>query len=572
MQEKTYVWSGYMWKKRQDPLVWPLWMRFVPILLVAVIGMLAVQRISIGAVVSTATVVANQDSQQFEDLSLITSVQTSIDAAYISLLQATSAKPMDTVAMSTFAQTATGIDQAIQTLTATEAHIVLPDWDAMKRDASVLISDAIRKPSNVSQDLANLQNDAQSVSNDLTMLTGVDTNHTLGIDRAEQSAIEKIHAISMEMLGVMTCVAVGIFSIVAWQTRRRIRRLTQGLHRAAVGDLSIRFESIRDRTEIGFITREVQLLVDSLSRIVKLVLAAVGDTVIQANLLLERVETARLAGSEIDRVVQSLNIAIGDSYFELERGRDELSAASSAVSCLSQAVEEVSDRAAEVTSSSHVGLQHLATIQTIMLELGQSTSVSQQVYMSTQQQFERLVSKVQMISQIAETTELLALNASIEAARSGQSSFTVIAVEVRKLAMQTSDVSQLILEAIRELGVSMHETGLSVRAAQRLTSEAVAHIEQTKGTFESIVVGMSELERSSANTAVTVRESVTCMERIIGMLRNAINTIQAISTYSAEVAVSLHAQLSDFETLNRTSETVSETARHLETSVARFTV
>ncbi len=138
----------------------------------------------------------------------------------------------------------------------------------------------------------------------------------------------------------------------------------------------------------------------------------------------------------------------------------------------------------------------------------------------------RIESVVTLIATIAHQTKLLALNASIEAARAGDSGrgFAIVAQEVRSLAGQASTATDSITETIREAQEASNVVSDTNRAIRAIVAELLDQVQALSATMESQVSTVVSILASIDETAVSSREIASLIELIstrIGKLASA---------------------------------------------------
>lgn len=234
--------------------------------------------------------------------------------------------------------------------------------------------------------------------------------------------------------------------------------------------------------------------------------------------------------SELNQTMQELSHSAGELASitrETTAGMDdqqkEASQLGCAVEALSEAAERVSGSAvnaesAAVTVRGNAGdgnqlvAQVAATINDLSGEVGNAVNVVRQLAEDT-----RNIGHVsQLISDIADQTNLLALNAAIEAARAGEQGrgFAVVADEVRSLASRTQESTQEITAIIERL-VSVSEQAVQVMdASQQRAEKSVEDTDLANKALDQIAAGVENIRSMNSMIAKAAEDQNTVVERI----------------------------------------------------------
>ncbi|MFD0050108.1 methyl-accepting chemotaxis protein [Actinomycetes bacterium NPDC127524] len=181
---------------------------------------------------------------------------------------------------------------------------------------------------------------------------------------------------------------------------------------------------------------------------------------------------------------------------------------------------------------------------------------------------------VRIISDIANQTNLLALNAAIEAARAGEhgKGFAVVADEVRKLAEQSASSATQITELIRDIqqdsasSISVMEEGEeNVEAGLKLTNEAGEVFKRILDSAEEVAMQIHEVSAASEQISASSEEVAASVNEMKA-------TAQSTSEFSGRVSDATYEQLSSMEEIKATSNSLGKTAEELQELVGKFKI
>jgi methyl-accepting chemotaxis protein len=340
---------------------------------------------------------------------------------------------------------------------------------------------------------------------------------------AEVQTLSQLNS-ARSLIATLGVIGTLIALIIIWNLVQGIRRpiaaIQQGLQRISQGDLSTRLPE-HGGTELVAIVQGVNALAQSLSEILTEVSSGSG-------LLKSSSAQAHDINAQIkERVGQQLSEtqAVAAAVTEMEAAIAQVAAHAD------EASSEVHNANKEAMGNKELMDANVRAIQDLDSQLQKAGEVMQQLKSSSED-----IEKIMVVIQsIAEQTNLLALNAAIEAARAGEQGrgFAVVADEVRSLAQRTQEATSEISGMIEILQKNSGDASQMMQASQADALTSVDKAKEAGEAIERMLLNLNSIDEKSMSIA-SASEQQTAVAKEVA--QNVIRISDLSAGFNADVA------------------------------------
>ena len=355
------------------------------------------------------------------------------------------------------------------------------------------------------------------------------------------------HAKNMLLIATLLALAFGL--LAAWAiTRQIIIPLNQTLkvaERVAAGDLTHNLVSLR-RDELGQLQRSMQSMTQGLRELI----GGISEGVTQI----------ASAAEELSAVTEQTSAGVNNQKIETDQVATAMNEMTATVQEVARNAEEASEAAVAADQQAREGDkvvgEAIAQIERLAVEVGNSTTAMGEL----KRESDKIGSVLDVIKSVAQQTNLLALNAAIEAARAGEAGrgFAVVADEVRSLAQRTQKSTEEIEELIVGLQNGTQQVATIMDNSRSLTDSSVELTRRAGGSLESITRTVSAIQAMNQQIAAAAEQQSAVAEEINRSVLNVRDVSDQTSAASEETAAS--------------SVELARLGTHLQTLVGRFKV
>ena len=366
----------------------------------------------------------------------------------------------------------------------------------------------------------------------------------------------------------------GVF--VMWFTRKQIsiplKEMVSVSETIATGDLSVDDLKYVSKDEIGKLSSATNQMKNNLQSLLKRIhensehLSAAAEE-LSASTEEVTASTNEMANRANDTLESSASAA--QSANESSRAMDETA---TGVQRIAESTQSLHDNSNETYQAALAGGKIIQQASEQMNTINHSSEMMNDLVQKLSKQTIEIENITNVITNITEQTNLLALNAAIEAARAGEhgKGFAVVADEVRKLAEESRQSANQIVNLIKE--IKLDTSNVEKAAEDSLTSvtEGVKIIGEAGQAFEEIVTAVEQMNIQIEEISATSEEISASAEQVSASAMEIANGAANASSNVESIAAAIEEQTASMEQVSGVAIELSQNAQDLQEEINKF--
>lgn len=382
----------------------------------------------------------------------------------------------------------------------------------------------------------------------------------LTADESEALAgITTVTGVAVGIIAIVVIIAIIISFIMGRRLMRPLVKVSTIIEDVANGNIEADFSVVKESNdEIGLIIEKMKELTQSLGSIVGKIRNSSDTMSANSNELNDTSSQTLAANNEISKAVEDVAEGSTGMAASISKINENLLEMSNETRDINASVDEIKNQTVAVQDSSKIMNDKIKSMQDSSHKMDEGISAISKRIETVNTTVDKVSNIVSVIEEISSETNLLSLNASIEAARAGDAGkgFAVVAQEIRVLSDNTNTELENIKQIISSL---VEECRYCVQASGTIVEDNAKQKEEIKAVLDEFG-SLDEQIQKTAEKADEIEELVTAMIELNDDITKSSNSLTDVSAANAAATEEMNANI---EELNAMMHGVSEMAGHM---------
>ncbi|MBP1906715.1 methyl-accepting chemotaxis protein [Paenibacillus turicensis] len=394
---------------------------------------------------------------------------------------------------------------------------------------------------------------------------------------ASNSALELAQQAFIAII-TLTIAAVVIALVIAFlisiMISKPVKKISEAANQIANGDLTGEAITLRNRDELNDLAISFNIMTTNLRSMIEAVGTTSEQVAASSEELQASAEQNTKASEQISEIVEELATGTSgqvDIVSRSSQAMNEMATGSGQIAELAQSVSESAIDAANQSAEGNVIIQE--AVEQMGSVQASITSLSK-LMMGLGERSAEIGTITEVINGIARQTNLLALNAAIEAARAGEHGrgFAVVADEVRKLAEESSTSAQKITDLVHLMQQDTSQAVAAVKENSVETENGMEVVTKAGHAFEQILNAVNKVAGEIQEVSAGAEQMAASSDEVVKYMEQISSIAMGASEGAHNVSAATEEQLASMEEIAASSSSLSQMAEQLQEHVNKFKV
>lgn len=385
-----------------------------------------------------------------------------------------------------------------------------------------------------------------------------------------KSVVLTVNIISIS--AVILAVMIGI--VISRIISKPVEMMSQVASKIAEGDLTVERIKVKNRDEIGKLANAFNQMAENLRHLIQNVGSSSEVVASTSEELTASAEQTTSATNQIAASIQNVVSSAEAQGKKLEESARAMQEMSVGIQQVAESSSTVSEAAVTTMEEARKGNESLQRVIHQMNLIHDSVDHTANVVRRLEERSKEIDNITRVITEISNQTNLLALNAAIEAARAGEHGrgFAVVADEVRKLAEQCKESADQIATLIKVIKEDTNQAVEVMEKGTKETADGLVIVDEAKKGFERILLSIEKVAEETQEASAVAQQMSATVEEINASTEHIAALANETTGYTQTVAAASEEQLASMEEITASATALSQMAEELNLLIRKFKI
>jgi len=409
---------------------------------------------------------------------------------------------------------------------------------------------------------------------DIYKLLEINDTHAIELLEANKQSYNQTILILMLIIISSAILAITIGLFISRKITVPVRKIAYNVNQVANGDLTVADIEVKNKDEVGQLTRDFNKMTNNLNRILEQVEFSAQQVAYSSEQLTASSEQNSKATEQISIAIQEVAIGSDRQLSSANNSTNSVVEFSTSMDKIAVNIQAVTESSINASKTAVDGNQVVKQAVEQMKIINTQTDAVANVINNLNGKSSQIGKIVEIITDIAGQTNLLALNAAIEAARAGDQGrgFAVVADEVRKLAEESTIAAKQINGLISEIQVETKKAVAVMNDSTSGVDEGISMVNNAGEAFQNILKAVDDVASEAQDVSAAIQQITVGMQTMVMEIEDISNISMQVSGNIQNVAASTEEQTASMEEIATSAEMLSKMAVGLQDSIKTFTL
>ena len=375
------------------------------------------------------------------------------------------------------------------------------------------------------------------------------------------------------MAFVFSVVVIGILvSIIVVAPILKIAELTGTVADMDFSENRIQKKLSRRKDEIGLMARSMGSLTESLSDVITNIHRSCSTLLASAEVLQSGAARTTKSMQQVGSAVNDISASANNQARDAQEATSNVVLIGDMIESTTYTVNALMESISAMNEANENAKEVISALREISTESESYIDTIAKQTESTNESVLKISEATGFITDIASQTTLLSMNASIEAARAGEQGrgFAAVASEIKKLAVQSSESANTIIDIIQTLLSDSEKAMATMKRVREIIGRQTEYIVTTGSAFEKIRKGVEETLGGMENISQKTGEMDSARQNVVGVVNNLSAIAEENAAATEQSATSVSEVSAIVEDIASKADELNAIAEQLESQISVF--